>query len=183
MRTDRDLAAFTGAGYDKGRPVVTQALWIVTSSLLFERIWCPSGLRPVILRLFGAKIGKRVLIRGGVRIHWPWKLTIGDDVWIGVDAWLLNLESITIESNVCISQAAMLCTGSHQASDPAFEFDNAPIHVLEGAWVSARATVLRGVKVGRSSVVGATALVTQDVPDYAMVLAPRASVRTVDTKQ
>ncbi|PNH85216.1 putative colanic acid biosynthesis acetyltransferase [Arthrobacter sp. AFG20] len=183
MTTDRHLSKFTGVGYDKGRPLLTQALWIATSAFLVERIWCPPRLRTAILRIFGARIGKRVLIRNGVRIHWPWKLDVGDDVWIGVDVWLLNLEPITIESNVCISQAAMLCTGSHQAANPAFEFDNGPIHVSEGAWIAARATVLRGVKVGRSSVVGATALVVQDVPDHAMVLAPRAQVKIVEAEQ
>jgi putative colanic acid biosynthesis acetyltransferase WcaF len=178
MTTDRQLARFTGAGYDKGRPLLTQAFWVGTSALLVERIWCPSRLRVAVLRLFGAQVGDRVVIRHGVRIHWPWKLTVGDDVWIGVDAWLLNLEPISIESNVCVSQAAMLCTGSHRAKDPAFEFDNAPIHVAEGAWIAARATVLRGVRVGRNAVVGATALVTQDVPDDTTVLAPRARMST-----
>lgn len=179
MTTDRKLSLFTGAGYAKGRPLVIQALWVGTSAVLVERIWCPPRFRVVLLRCFGARIGKRVLIRHGVRIHWPWKLAIADDVWIGVNAWLLNLEPITIGSNVCISQAAMLCTGSHRASDPAFEFDNAPIHISDGAWIATRATVLRGVSVGRNAVIGATALVTKDVPDDATVLAPRASMNGV----
>jgi putative colanic acid biosynthesis acetyltransferase WcaF len=127
-----------------------------------------------VLRLFGADIGERVLIRHGVRIHWPWKLQIGDDVWIGVDAWLLNLEPIRIGSNVCISQGVLLCTGSHDASSPSFEYDNAPIHIHNGAWVAARATVLRGVTVGANAVVGATALVTRDVPSGGQAYAPRA---------
>lgn len=183
MKAERQLATFTGSGYDKGRSLLTQTLWVGASALLVERIWCPPKLRVAVLRSFGAQIGQRVLIRHGVRIHWPWKLTVGDDVWIGVDAWLLNLEPITIESNVCVSQAAMLCTGSHQAQDPAFEFDNAPIHVREGAWIAARATILRGVTVGRYSVVGATALVTQNVPNDATVLAPRARVTPAAPKQ
>lgn len=183
MATDRQLEKFTGSGYDKGRPLLTQALWAGASALLVERIWCPPKLRVALLRFFGARIGQRVLIRHGVRVHWPWKLTIGDDVWIGVDAWLLNLEPITIESNVCISQAAMLCTGSHHAKDSSFGFDNAPIHVAAGAWIAARATVLRGVTVGRNSVVGAMALVTQDVPDDATVLAPRARMSTVGSRK
>ncbi|MDN4645143.1 DapH/DapD/GlmU-related protein [Arthrobacter sp. PsM3] len=179
----RRLSEFSGAGYDKGRPKSVQALWVLTSTVLVERIWCPSSVRAIVLRRFGASVGSRVLIRQGVRIHWPWKLIVGDDVWIGVDAWLLNLEPITIESNVCISQEAMLCTGSHKADDPAFEFDNAPIHIAEGAWVAARATVLRGVSVGRNSVVGAMALVTRDVPDDTTVLAPQAQMTSKAPKK
>ena len=111
-------------------------------------------------------------LRHDVRIHWPWKLSVGENTWIGVGAWLLNLEPITIGSDVCISQGAMLCTGSHRADDPAFEFDNAPITVADGAWIALRATVLRGVNVGEGAVVGATALVTRDVPAGERVLAP-----------
>lgn len=183
MAASRQLALFTGAGYDKGRPLATQALWVAASAFLVERIWCPPRLRVSVLRLFGARVGERVVIRHGVRIHWPWKLTVGDDVWIGVDAWLLNLEPISIQNNVCISQSALLCTGSHRADDPAFEFDNAPIHVAEGAWIATRATVLRGVTIGRNSVVGATALVTKDVPDNATVLAPRAQMMTPESSK
>lgn len=133
-------------------------------------------LRIAILRAFGATVGQGVIIRHGVRIHWPWKLTVGDHVWIGVDAWLLNLEHITVGSNVCISQGALLCTGSHLIDSPTFEFDNAPIHVLDGAWIAARATVLRGVTIGEEAIVGATSLVAQDVPKGARAFAPRARI-------
>jgi putative colanic acid biosynthesis acetyltransferase WcaF len=135
-------------------------------------MWCPPTLRVRLLRLFGAKIGQRVLIRQGVRVHWPWKLTLGNDVWIGVDAWLLNLEPIYIGSDVCISQGAFICTGSHEAKTSSFEFDNAPIRIEDGAWIAARATVLRGVTVGKDAVVGATALVVKDVPPGGRALAP-----------
>lgn len=183
LGTQRKLALFTGAGYEKGRPVFLQALWLITSSLLFERIWCPSVLRVQLLRLFGASVGQRVLIRQGVRVHWPWKLTIADDVWIGVDAWLLNLETITIGSNVCISQAAFICTGSHLSHSESFDFDNAPIVINDGAWIAARATVLRGVTIGEDAVVGATALVTRDVPAKTRILAPRGRAMTAEDQR
>ena len=172
----RNLAGFTGENYAKGRNFVWQAMWVATSSLIFERSWCPAALRVVILRSFGAKIGKGVLIRRHVKVHWPWKLTIADNVWIGVEAWILNLEHVEIGSNVCISQGAFLCTGSHDSRSPTFEFDNAPISVGDGAWIAARATVLRGVTIGREAVVGATALVPKSVPDGARVYAPAATV-------
>lgn len=170
----RRLDRFTGAGYDKGRPPGVQALWLLTSGLVVRRWWCPSGLRLRILRAFGATLGEGVLIRHDVKIHWPWKLTVGDHCWIGEGAWILNLEPVTLGSQVCISQDVLLCTGSHDRRSPSFEFDNAPIRVEDGAWVAARATVLRGVTIGPDAVVGATALVTHDVPAGGVVLAPRA---------
>lgn len=169
----RELSGFTGKGYDKGRSVAWQMLWVISSRLVVERTWCPPSLRCVVLRLFGAKIGRSVLIRHHVSIHWPWKLEIADNVWIGVDTWLLNLEKISIGSDVCISQGAFICTGSHDVRSPTFEFDNAPVTIEDGAWISARATILRGVTIGENSVIGATALVTKSVAKDAIVLAPR----------
>ncbi|GAA3298044.1 hypothetical protein GCM10020295_32650 [Streptomyces cinereospinus] len=124
-----------------------------------------------MLRAFGARVGRRVLIRRGVRVHWPWRLSVGDDVWIGEDAWLLNLEQITIGNDVCVSQGALLCTGSHQHHHPTFEFDNGPIRLEPGAWVAARSVVLRGVTVGRGAVVGASAVARRDVAAGAVVTA------------
>ena len=171
----RDLGGFTGAGYDKGRHPAIQAAWVAVDRLIFRRVWCPSSVRVAILRFFGATVGGGVRVRHDVRIHWPWKLTIGENSWIGAEAWLLNLEPITIGRNVCVSQAVLLCTGSHDHRSPTFEFDNGPIVIEDGAWIAARATVLRGVTVGADAVVGACALVSNDVPRSAIVLAPRAS--------
>ncbi|WP_030174505.1 acetyltransferase [Streptomyces sp. NRRL S-813] len=166
---DRHLRGFTGAGYDKGRPLLVQAAWFAVLNLVFVKWWFPTRWRPAVLRAFGARIGRRVLIRQRVRVHWPWRLDIGDDVWIGEGAWLLNLEQITIGSNVCVSQDALLCTGSHQRLSSTFEFDNGPIRLEPGSWVAARAVVLRGVTVGRSGVVGASAVAHHDVGPGAVV--------------
>jgi putative colanic acid biosynthesis acetyltransferase WcaF len=171
----RSLKGFTGADYDVGRERMIQALWFFVSGTIFMRWWLPARVRVAILRRFGAEVGTGVLIRHRVRIHWPWKLTIGNDSWVGEGSWLLNLEPITIGSNVCISQGTFLCTGSHDRTSPTFEFDNGPITVEDGAWIAARATVLRGVTVGRGATVGACALVVRDVEPDAVVLAPSAA--------
>lgn len=168
----RRLAGFTHAGYDKGRSLGWQVLWFATLHLVFTKWWFPARLRPALLRAFGARIGPGVLIRHGVRVHWPWKLTIGRDSWIGEDAWILDLEPVTIGADVCVSQAALLCTGSHDRASETFEFDNGPIVVGDGAWIAARATVLRGVTVGPEAVVGAGAVVRRDVPAGATVGSP-----------
>ena len=176
MGSRRRLGDFTGAGYDKGRSVLWQAAWQLVSSVLVMPWFVPPKARVAVLRAFGATIGTGVKLRAGVRVHWPWKLTIGDDTWIGERVWILNLEPVTIGSDVCVSQDAFLCTGSHDHRSPSFEFDNAPIRIEDGAWVAARATVLRGVTVGADAVVGATALVTKDVAPGSFVVAPRAQV-------
>ena len=165
----RSLAARRGRTYDKGRGFAVQALWVAVSTLIFTQVWCPSRLRRVILRLFGAQIGKDVLIRHRVTVQWPWKLSIGDHSWIGAGAELANLDDIVIGSDVCISQHVFLCTGSHDRTSETFDFDNGPIVIEDGAWLCARSTVLRGVTVGANSVIGATSLVYCDVPPESIV--------------
>jgi putative colanic acid biosynthesis acetyltransferase WcaF len=168
------LGDFTGANYSKGRPWLVQLLWMVVSRSLTMQWWCPNRLRLLILRGFGARIGTGTLIRHDVKIHWPWKLEIGHHTWIGESTWILNLEPVVIGSNTCVSQAVLLCTGSHDRFSPTFEFDNAPIVIGDSVWVATRATVLRGVRIGDGATVGATALVTGDVADEATILPPRS---------
>lgn len=174
-----NLGAFTGTGYDKGRGVLWQIAWNLSSSCIVTQWWCPASMRAVILRAFGARIGEGTNIRHHVRIHWPWKLTVGDRSWVGEQTWILNLEPVTIGSDVCVSQDVFLCTGSHDRRSPSFEFDNAPIIVGDGAWIAARAVVLRGTTIGADSVIGATALVTRDTDPGEVTIAPLStSTRT-----
>jgi putative colanic acid biosynthesis acetyltransferase WcaF len=158
------LGAFTLAGYDKGRGIAWQAAWFAVQNLAFGAWWFPRRFRPALLRAFGAQVGGNVTIRHRVRVLWPWKLTIGEDTWIGEDAWLLNLEPITIGSDVCLSQGVFLCTGSHDRRSHDFRYDNGPITVDDGVWLAAQSLVLRGVTIGSASVVGARAVATKDVP-------------------
>jgi putative colanic acid biosynthesis acetyltransferase WcaF len=162
--TVRDLTAFTTTGYDKGRGRPVQALWFAVMNTVFMAWWCPARLRVALLRAFGARIGRGVLIRHRVRVLWPWKLTVGDHTWIGEGAWILNLEPVVLGSHVCVSQEALLCTGSHDHRTAAFRYRNAPVTVADGAWIAARATVLAGVSVGRHAVVAAGTVLDRDLP-------------------
>jgi putative colanic acid biosynthesis acetyltransferase WcaF len=177
MTVDRQLGRFDGSGYVKGRNLAWQVAWFIVMNTAFSKWWCPPALRPLLLRVFGAKVGSHVVIRHRVRVHWPWKLEIGDNCWVGEDAWLLNLEPIRIGHDVCISQAALLCTGSHNRHQVAFGYDNAPIEVSDHAWIGARATILRGVSVGKCAVVGACTLVARSVPDGVVTLGGRPANR------
>jgi putative colanic acid biosynthesis acetyltransferase WcaF len=158
------LADFQGRGYDKGRSFISQALWFAVLNLIFVKWWCPPRLRPSLLRLFGANVGERIFIRHRVRVLWPWKLSVGSDVWIGEDAWLLNLESIDIGHDVCLSQGVFLCTGQHDRFSRSFEFDNGPIIIEPYSWIGAQALILRGVRIGREVTIAARSCVSRDVP-------------------
>jgi putative colanic acid biosynthesis acetyltransferase WcaF len=174
--SNRSLAARRGRPYDKGRGVAAQALWVAVSSLVFTQVWCPNRLRCAILRWFGAEIGEGVLIKHRVTIQWPWKLSVGRGSWIGTGAELYNIDNIVIGSDVVVSQQAYLCTGSHDRHSPAFDFDNGPIVVEDGAWLCARSTVLRGVTIGANSVIGATVLISHDIPPGSIVRPPEPRI-------
>jgi putative colanic acid biosynthesis acetyltransferase WcaF len=178
-KSNRSLAASRRHSYDKGRGFPTQALWVAVSTLVFTQVWCTNWLRCAILRGFGAQIGEGVLIRHRVNVHWPWKLSIGSNSWIGAGAELYNLADIVIGSDVCISQHAFLCTAGRDRRSPSFEFDNGPIVLQNGVWLGARTTVLRGVTIGSNSVVGATALVSRDVPPDSIVRPPQPTIAKI----
>ncbi|AFY47753.1 acetyltransferase (isoleucine patch superfamily) [Nostoc sp. PCC 7524] len=147
------LDKYTVGNYTPGAPYWKQLVWYFLGSPLVESHWLPmSGLKVLILRSFGAKIGQGVRIKPGVRVKFPWRLTIGDYVWIGEDAWIDNLAQVTIESHVCISQGVYLCTGNHDWNDPSFKLKIAPIYIQESSWIAAKSVIGPGVTVGKGAV-------------------------------
>lgn len=151
-----DLSKYTPGGFDRGAGAFKEGLWILASQILFRL--CPfklSKLKCAVLRAFGAKVGRGVVIKPRVMITFPWKLMLGDHVWLGEECWLLNLAPISIESHVCISQRAFLCAGNHNYTSPSFDLITKPIKVGEGAWIGAGAFVGPGVRVGAHAVLTA----------------------------
>ncbi|MDQ3473779.1 MAG: WcaF family extracellular polysaccharide biosynthesis acetyltransferase [Acidobacteriota bacterium] len=160
-----DLARYDNSDFDRGAPKWKEALWALARSLFFQiPLPWPSSVRAELLRAFGARIGRGVVIREDVNISFPWRLAIGDHVWIGEDVGILSLAQVTIESNVCISQRAYICTGSHDFRSETFDLVTQPITIRSGSWIAAGAIVLPGVEVGPNSVVSAGSVVNRDVP-------------------
>lgn len=162
----------------RSAPVV-QLWWIVQSTLFGCSPQVMYGWRCFLLRLFGAKIGRHVLIRPGVRITYPWKLTIGDYVWIGDRTELYTLAPITVGSHVSISQDVAVITGTHDFRKPSFDISALPIAIEDECWVCAGAFIHQGVTLARGSVVGARAVVHRSTQPYSInVGSPAESVGT-----
>ncbi|MDP8989684.1 MAG: WcaF family extracellular polysaccharide biosynthesis acetyltransferase [Acidobacteriota bacterium] len=160
-----DLSRFANPDYEPGRSWFVQVLWFLVGLPLLRSAVIPSsGFRRGLLRLFGAKVGKGAVIKPGFRVKYPWLLRVGDHCWLGEDAWLDNLAMITLGNHVCISQAAYLCTGNHDWSDPAFRLIVQPIQIEDGAWVGARAALAPGTVIGEGAIVGLGAVVSGRVP-------------------
>lgn len=144
-----------------------RAAWFFGGLPLLRSSWLPSsGLRAAILRVFGARIGRRPVIKPGVRVKYPWLFQAGDDCWIGEDAWIDNLACVHLGNNVCISQGAYFCTGNHDWSDPAFGLIVKTIEIADGAWIGARAMLAPGASIGECAVVAAGSVVSGRVPPF-----------------
>ena len=132
--------------------------------------------RRVLLRGFGAKVGKKVNIANTATIYFPWNLEIGDWSAIGEHAYIYNLGQITIGERATVSQRAHLCAGSHDYADPALPLLTPPISIGTQAWVCADAFVGPGVEIGEGAVVGARAVAVKNVEPWAVVAGNPARV-------
>lgn len=160
-----DLRQYNQSWFDRGRPGWFVLLWWLVQAVTFPlTLHQLNGLRCWILRQFGAKIGKGVVIRPTVRVTFPWKLSIGDYSWVGDDVVLYSLDTIQLGSHCVVSQECYLCTGSHDLQDPAFGLHVAPIVIGNGAWVATDCFIAPGVTIGANTVVGARSSVLRDLP-------------------
>lgn len=140
-------------------------LWGIVQTFVFS--FTPQfmyGFRNFLLRLFGAKIGKNVLIRPSVIITYPWKLSIGDNTWIGENCYIYNLAQITIGSNVSISHRSFFNTGGHDYTKTSFDIFAKPITIEDQCWITSEVYISPGVTIGKGAIVGVRSSVFHDLP-------------------
>jgi putative colanic acid biosynthesis acetyltransferase WcaF len=158
-----DLSSFDASGYKAG-PKWKVFLWYPFNYyFLHSTIPWPYRLKRMVLRAFGAKIGKGVVVKTRVRVKNPWRLCIGDYCWIGEDVWIDNLENVHIGSNVCISQGALLLTGNHDYTTSSFSYRLGKIRIEDGVWIGARSTVCPGVTCRAHSILTVDSVATKNL--------------------
>ena len=133
--------------------------------------------RVLILRLFGASIGKGVHIYPSVFISLPWNLLIGDFASVGDRVIVYNLGRISIGSTATISSGAHLCAGTHDYRRAAFPLIKEPINIGEGAWVCSDAFVGPGVNIGEYAIIGARAVAMRNVDAWDIVIGNPAKIK------
>ncbi len=157
-----NLGAFSTGNFDKGAGELKIIAWYFINALLVRASWNPfMNIKIILLRAFGAKIGRGLVIKNNVTIKFPWKLTIGNNVWLGEQCWIDNLDYVTIGSNVCISQGALLLTGNHDYTNSSMPYRNAPITLEDGVWVGAKVVVCPGVIMRKNSIASVGSVVTK----------------------
>mgnify|MGYP000972353257 CR=1 FL=1 len=122
-----------------------------------------SRVRVFVLRCFGARVGRGVIFRPRTRVRFPWKLTIGDNCWIGEGVWIHNQDDVVVGDDVVLSQETMITTGSH-AHRVDMALVTAPVKIEAGAWITSRCMILGGVTIGRATLVAPMSVVTTNLP-------------------
>jgi len=151
-------------GFRGKSKILVQLWWIVQGTLFRLSPQFMYSWRRLLLRPFGANIGKNVLIRSTVKILYPWNLTIGDWSWIGDGVTLYNMAEINVGENCVISQNSYLCTGSHDHTKQSFDIFANPINIQDEVWIAADVFIAPGVIIGTGTVVGFRSTVYKDLP-------------------
>ena len=144
-----------------------RAVWNVCWLLLYRPSPRPChAWRGLILRAFGATLGRDCHLYAGVRIWAPWNLRCGDGVGVADGVILYNQAPITLGNRSVVSQGAHLCTGTHDYTSPGFELFAKPIVVGDSAWLAAECFIHPGITIGDGAVIGARSVVTHDMPEW-----------------
>jgi putative colanic acid biosynthesis acetyltransferase WcaF len=161
-----DLSRYDNSDYHPGAGLIRRAAWYVCNAIVFDSWLLPaSAPKRVLLRWFGAQIGRGVVFKPRINIKYPWNLIIGNDTWIGEQVWIENLALVEIGSNVCISQGAYLLTGNHDYRDEGFLLITRPIRVHDSAWIGAFSVICPGVTIRRDSVLSVRSVASSDTEE------------------
>ena len=163
-----DLSKFNNYWYNPGNKLKI-AIWFFVNALIFNNHVIPlSGMKIQLLKLFGARVGKGVLIKPSVNIKYPWLLEIGNYVWIGENVWIDNLAKVTIANNVCLSQGAMLLCGNHNYKKSSFELMVGEIVIEDGVWIGAKSIVCPGVICKTHSILTVGSVANKNLEPYSI---------------
>lgn len=184
-RLHTDLSRFENHDFDEGASKLKWMLWFFVNALIVKNPINPlSGLKRRCLIAFGAKIGHGVVIKPGVNVKFPWRLEVGNYVWLGENVWIENQAWVRIADNCCVSQDAMLLTGNHNYKKTTFDLMEAPITLEAGAWVGARAVVCPGITMGTHSILSVSSVATRNLDAWGIYQGnPAVKVREREISQ
>jgi putative colanic acid biosynthesis acetyltransferase WcaF len=168
MTFKTDLSKFNNDWYKPGSKYKILLWFIVNRLIINTYLPIPVFFKCVVLKIFGAKIGKGIMIKPKVNIKYPWFLEIGDYAWIGENVWIDNLGKVFIGANACISQGVLLLTGNHDYKKETFDMILKDIIIEEGVWIGAKSVVCQGVICQSHSVLGVNSVATKNLEPFSV---------------
>lgn len=137
----------------------------------------PDDVRNLLGKVIGQEIDESTAVFTPFQVNYGKNTRIGKNVFINFNCTLLDLGGITIDDGVLIAPNVSLLTEGHPiAPEKRHELNVAPIHIKENAWIGANAIVLKGLTIGKNSIVAAGSVVQRDVPDNCIVAGNPAKV-------
>ena len=164
-----DIGAARSARPYSTREYAGRIVWAIATPLFR---FSPKPLfawRNLLLRCFGARIGRNVRIHPSVRVMIPWNLEVGDEASLGDDVLVYNLGPVEIGARASVSHRAHLCGGSHDHEDPRLPLLRLPIRIGADAWICAQAFIGPDVVIGEGAVVAACAVAVRSVDAWTIV--------------
>lgn len=150
--------------------------WLAIGLVFLSRVWL--RLRMLVLRPAFRRYGNHFIFDPGGYYSFK-NIEVGDDVSIGTGAVLLASDSkIVIGNKVLLGPNVMIIGGDHNTSVPGrFVYDviekrpedDQDVMIEDDVWIGSGAIILKGVRLGRGSVVAAGAVVTREVLPYTIV--------------
>lgn len=165
------------------RPKVLSPAWSKSwaKRVLHLRALLRANWRRAKLEAAGVQLGPMAEI-GELKLNGPGRnLFIGAECAIVGEVRIALHAPVRIGDRVVINDGVRILTGEHDVYDPAWRMTAAPIRIEDYAWVAEGAIILPGVRIGKGAVVGAGAVVTKDVPDFAIAVGNPA--RILDKKR
>lgn len=139
------------------------------------------ALRMAIMPHFFQTCGKGLRVHNYTTFIFPERMEIGEQVSFNEYAWVNATGGITIGNMVRISPHVSIVSFDHEFKDP-----NTPIKdqykrlgrivIEDDVWIGTHATITQGVRIGKGSVIGAGAVVTEDIPPYSVAVGVPARV-------
>jgi maltose O-acetyltransferase len=119
--------------------------------------------------LAGVRMGQGSTIHMWANFFQPKNIEIGSDTIIGNNAFLDGRAPLIIGNHTDIAAEVLIYNSEHDITSDDFSAREEAVEIGDYVFIGARAIILPGVKIGRGAVVAAGAVVTRDVPDFAIV--------------
>ncbi len=126
-------------------------------------------LRRMFYRAVGIRIGRGSTIHTRASFYYPRNISLGDDTIVGERVVLDGRDVLKIGSHVDIASEVMIYNCEHNVEDENFSAQCGKVIIEDYVFIGPRAIILPGITIGRGAVVGAGAVVTKDVPPFAIV--------------
>lgn len=139
------------------------------------------------------KIGNHCEAKGTLYSYKEGKILIGDNCYIGVSSFIGAKDQIKIGNEVIIASHVRIFDNNNHPTDPDLRkkmsqsdfycdlwtwdyADSKPVYIEDNVWIGEYSKILKGVKIGKGSIVASNSVVTKDVPEYVIVAGNPAKV-------